>query len=205
MIPETLLQFGQGRVATTGVQCRSWGSGLAAGCRSATLSTCGDWPLGSLERLAAQLFTARLAGAASMREELEHVLAVVPRGSMPDAYRTAILDANAALKPTHTARNRHGFDSSSDMRWTVPSLPSSRRSIARFATRIRRGEAWSATLSPGPIASSVRPASSCLSSPVRAGSWRSTQLRCSLSLRLLAMMPASTGLPSPSGPSQVTC
>lgn len=49
--------------------------------------------------------TARLAGAASMRTELEHVLSSVGPGASPSTYRTAILEANAARKGTRTARD----------------------------------------------------------------------------------------------------
>lgn len=61
--------------------------------------------MGSLEPLDRQPLTARLAGAASMRSELEHVLAEVGPGATPEDFREAILEGNAARKGSHTARN----------------------------------------------------------------------------------------------------
>lgn len=51
-----------------------------------------------------QAVTARLAGAGSMRAELEHVLAAVPEDRGPDDYRRAILDDNAAQKGSANGR-----------------------------------------------------------------------------------------------------
>jgi hypothetical protein len=51
-----------------------------------------------------QPITARLAGAGSLRRELEAVLAVVPPGTSPLGARDLILNANAAAKSSQTAR-----------------------------------------------------------------------------------------------------
>jgi hypothetical protein len=51
-----------------------------------------------------QAITARLAGAGSMRADIEHVMATVPDGATPAEYRRAILDENAARKGTGTSR-----------------------------------------------------------------------------------------------------
>ena len=61
--------------------------------------------MGSLEPAGTQPLTARLAGAASMRTEIEHVLAAVGPDATPAQFRAAILDQNAARKPTLTARD----------------------------------------------------------------------------------------------------
>jgi hypothetical protein len=58
----------------------------------------------TLEPLDQQAITARLAGAGSMRADIEHVLAAVGSGATPDDYRRAILDENAARKGTGTSR-----------------------------------------------------------------------------------------------------
>ena len=65
----------------------------------------GQKRLSRLEAVEDQSITARLAGAAGMRAELEHVLSAVGPGEAPATYRTAILDGNAARKSTHTARD----------------------------------------------------------------------------------------------------
>jgi hypothetical protein len=61
--------------------------------------------MSSLQPLDRQPITARLAGAAAMRAELEHVLAVVGPDVVAKNLRSAILNGNAARKATHTARN----------------------------------------------------------------------------------------------------
>ena len=58
-----------------------------------------------LEPVEEQHITARLAGAASMRTELEHVLSAVGPDATPAKFRTAILDDNAARKGSYTARD----------------------------------------------------------------------------------------------------
>ena len=60
--------------------------------------------MGSLESVEAQPLTARLAGAASMRHEIELVLDAVQGDPQPGAYRSAIHDENAARKGSSTAR-----------------------------------------------------------------------------------------------------
>jgi hypothetical protein len=60
--------------------------------------------LPTLEPLDTQAITARLAGAGSMRADIEHVMAAVRVGAAPEDYRRAILDDNAARKATGTAR-----------------------------------------------------------------------------------------------------
>jgi hypothetical protein len=57
-----------------------------------------------LEPIGDQAITARLAGAGSMRADIEHVMATVPAGASSDDYRRAILDDNAARKGTGTSR-----------------------------------------------------------------------------------------------------
>ncbi len=58
----------------------------------------------TLETLDRQAITARLAGAGSMRADIEHLLAAVPAGATADHYRRAILEENAARKVTGSAR-----------------------------------------------------------------------------------------------------
>jgi hypothetical protein len=58
----------------------------------------------TIESLDEQPITARLAGAGSMRAELEAVLATVPTSATATEYRRAILEDNAAGKGTSTAR-----------------------------------------------------------------------------------------------------
>ena len=60
--------------------------------------------LPTLEPIDQQAITARLAGAGSMRADIEHVMAAVGFGATPDDYRRAILDENAARKGTGTSR-----------------------------------------------------------------------------------------------------
>ena len=57
-----------------------------------------------LEPIGDQAITARLAGAGSMRADIEHVMAAVPTGATPDDYRRAIVDDNAARKRTGISR-----------------------------------------------------------------------------------------------------
>jgi Putative inner membrane protein (DUF1819) len=57
-----------------------------------------------LEALGDQAITARLAGAGSMRADIEHVMAAVPAGASPDEFRRAIIDDNVARKGTGTSR-----------------------------------------------------------------------------------------------------
>ena len=61
--------------------------------------------LAALEPLQQQAITARLAGAGSMRAEIEHVLQAVASGASADGYRRAILDENAARKASASARS----------------------------------------------------------------------------------------------------
>jgi hypothetical protein len=58
----------------------------------------------TLEPLDRQAITARLAGAGSMRADIEHVIAAVPKAATADEFRHAILDENAARKGTGTSR-----------------------------------------------------------------------------------------------------
>lgn len=58
----------------------------------------------TLEPLDRQTITARLAGAGSMRAEIEHVMAAVPGAATAEEFRRAILDNNAARKGTGTSR-----------------------------------------------------------------------------------------------------
>jgi hypothetical protein len=58
----------------------------------------------TLPPLEEQAITARLAGAGSMRADIEHVMAAVPNEGRPDDYRRAIMEENAARKSTGTAR-----------------------------------------------------------------------------------------------------
>ena len=60
--------------------------------------------LSTLLPLVEQAITARLAGAGSLRADIEHVMAAVPRDARPDDYRRAIMNDNAARKNTGTAR-----------------------------------------------------------------------------------------------------
>jgi hypothetical protein len=56
------------------------------------------------EPLDAQPITARLAGAGSLRRELEALLAAAPPGASPVVFRELLLNANAAGKASATAR-----------------------------------------------------------------------------------------------------
>jgi hypothetical protein len=60
--------------------------------------------LGTLPPLEKQAVTARLAGAGSMRADIEHVMTAVPGDARPDDYRRAIMEDNAARKSTGTGR-----------------------------------------------------------------------------------------------------
>jgi hypothetical protein len=57
-----------------------------------------------LERPGAQPLTIRLAGAGSLRRELEALLVAAPPNATADDYRTLLLDQNAAGKDSATAR-----------------------------------------------------------------------------------------------------
>ena len=58
----------------------------------------------TLQPLDQQAITARLAGAGSMRADIEHVMAAVSDGATPADFRRAILDDNVARKGTGTSR-----------------------------------------------------------------------------------------------------
>lgn len=61
-------------------------------------------PAPTLESIDQQEITARLAGAGSMRADLEHVMAAVPDATTAEEFRRAILDENAARKGTGISR-----------------------------------------------------------------------------------------------------
>ncbi len=60
--------------------------------------------LPTLEPIDQQAITARLAGAGSMRADIEHVMAAVAAVATSGDYRRAILEENAARKGTGTSR-----------------------------------------------------------------------------------------------------
>jgi hypothetical protein len=61
-------------------------------------------PLASLEPPDDQPITARLAGAGSLRRELEALLAMAPPNASPDDYRWLLTNENVASKRSATAR-----------------------------------------------------------------------------------------------------